>query len=180
MSQKPSATQKVQGQPGLHDTLSQKKVGKKGQRNRGRDRGRDTNMQAAQKPSCQVRLPHQARPTFSDHTSEDILSHPSIQVYSKFTHLPLQWPLSQFFPKEFTEEGSSHLLLPFQLAKTPNHRTGTDTKMTGPLQIPATFFLQPTLCCSTSVTTLHPHNKRDTVTSTDCLCCSILRDVFRA
>lgn len=44
-------------------------------------------------PSWQVRLPHQARPTFSDHTSKNILSHPSIQTDSKCTHLPRQRPI---------------------------------------------------------------------------------------
>lgn len=89
----------------------------------GKDRrtegGMEGGTQASKLPLCQVRLPHQARPTFSDHTSKNILSDPSIQMDSKCTHLPRQRPISPVLPKEFTEEGSSYLLLPLQLAKTP-------------------------------------------------------------
>lgn len=52
-------------------------------------KGEKSKQATCSEPSCLGRLPHQARPTFSDHTSENILSHPSSKLPPSSTHLQL-------------------------------------------------------------------------------------------
>lgn len=132
--QKLSATQKVQGQPELHDMLSQKKVGRKGEKNKERDRGRDTSKQAAKFPHAKwdyhIRQDPHSQITLLK-ISSVILQSNGLQVHSSpmattciFSSSPRN---SQ---RRYLVTCSCH----FNWLKLPNdHRTDTDTKMTSPL-----------------------------------------------